>query len=142
MSLRINNNIAAINALRNLNNTTLNLNKSLQRLSSGLRINSAADDPAGLIISEQLRGQISSLQAASRNVSEGTNFLNIGERALEEVNNLLVSMRALAVYHEFVSRRGIDPARVSVAAYGEHRPVPGTPESLRRVEVRLLPAGN
>jgi len=98
MSLRINNNIAAINALRNLNNTTLNLNKSLQRLSSGLRINTAADDPAGLIISEQLRGQISSLQAVSRNISEGTNFFNIGERALEEVNNLLVSMRALAVH--------------------------------------------
>ena len=98
MSLRINNNVAAINALRNLGNTTLQLNKALARLSSGLRINTAADDPAGLIISEQLRGQIKALEAASRNVSEGTNFLNIGERALEEVNNLLVSMRALAVH--------------------------------------------
>ncbi len=98
MSLRINNNVAAINALRNLGNTSLNLNKSLQRLSSGLRINTASDDPAGLIISEQLRGQIASLKAASRNVSEANNFFNIGERALEEVNNLLVSMRALAVH--------------------------------------------
>ena len=98
MSLRINNNIAAINALRNLGNTTLHLNKALQRLSSGLRINVAADDPAGLIISEQLRGQISSLRAASRNVSEANNFFNIGERGLEEVNSLLVSMRALAVH--------------------------------------------
>ena len=98
MSFRINNNVAAINALRNLGNTTLKLNKSLQRLSSGLRINVAADDPAGLIISEQLRGQIASLKAASRNVSEANNFFNIGERALEEVNNLLVSMRALAVH--------------------------------------------
>ena len=96
--LRINNNIAALNALRNLNQTTLGLSKTLQRLSSGLRIVSAADDPAGLIISEQLRSQVSSLKAAGRNISEAEKYFNIAEAALDEINKLLVDMRALAVH--------------------------------------------
>ncbi|MBN1809570.1 MAG: flagellin, partial [Planctomycetes bacterium] len=95
MSMRINTNISALSALRHLNQTTLSLNRTLSRLSSGLRIVSAADDPAGLIISEQLRGQISSLKAASRNVSEADKYFGIAEAALDEVNRMLVDMRAL-----------------------------------------------
>lgn len=95
---QINTNIAAMRALRHLNITTFNLNKTLSRLSSGLRIVTAADDPAGLIISEQLRGQISSLKAASRNASEADHFFGVAEAALDEVNRLLVEMRALAIH--------------------------------------------
>lgn len=96
--MQINNNIAAMRALRHLNFTSTNLNKTLSRLSSGLKIVSAADDPAGLIISEQLRSQISSLKAASRNASEADNYFAIGEAALDEVNRMLVDMRALAIH--------------------------------------------
>ncbi|HHN46486.1 MAG TPA: flagellin, partial [Planctomycetes bacterium] len=85
--MQINTNIGAMQALRNLNNTTFKLNKTLSRLSSGLRIATAADDPAGLIVSEQLRSQIASLKAASRNVTEGGKLFGIAEAALEEVNN-------------------------------------------------------
>ena len=96
--MQINNNIAALRALRHLNFTSTNLDKTLSKLSSGLKIVSAADDPAGLIISEQLRSQISSLKAASRNASEADHFFGIAEAALDEVNRMLVDMRALAIH--------------------------------------------
>jgi flagellin len=96
--MQINNNITAMRALRHLNFTSENLNKTLSRLSSGLKIVSAADDPAGLIISEQLRSQISSLKAASRNASEADQYFGIAESALDEVNRMLVDMRALAIH--------------------------------------------
>jgi len=98
MSLRINHNIAAINTQRNLNKTTFALNKSLQKLSSGFRINVAADDPAGLVISEQLRAQVSGLKAAVRNSQEASNLIGLSEGALQEINDLLISIRALALH--------------------------------------------
>lgn len=96
--LRINNNVSAVNALRHLNQTSFHLNKTLQRLASGLRIVTASDDPAGLIISEQLRAQVASLKAVSRNVSEANQYFGIAEAALDEVSRLLVEMRQLAVH--------------------------------------------
>jgi flagellin len=66
MTLRVTTNTAAIKSLRNLTNNTLELNRSLERLSSGYRINRAGDDPSGLIISEELRGQLGGIQAAQR----------------------------------------------------------------------------
>jgi len=96
--LRINNNISALNTQRNLNVNSFNLSKSLQKLSSGFRINTASDGPADLIISEGLRGQISGLKAAIRNTQEASNYLGIAEGALKEVSDLLVSARALAVH--------------------------------------------
>jgi len=96
--LRINNNISALNTQRNLEVNSFNLGKSLQKLSSGFRINTASDGPADLIISEGLRGQISGLQAAIRNTQEAANYLGIAEGALKEVSDLLVSARALAVH--------------------------------------------
>ena len=98
MSLRINHNIAAINTQRNLNKTTFALNKSLQKLSSGFRINTASDDPAGLVISEQLRAQVSGLKAAVRNSQEASNLIGISEGALQEINDLLISIRALGLH--------------------------------------------
>jgi len=98
MSLRINHNIAAINTQRNLMRTSFDLSKSLQKLSSGYRINTAADDPAGLVISEQLRAQVGGLKAAVRNSQEAANLVGISEGALQEINDTLVSIRALALH--------------------------------------------
>lgn len=98
MSLRINNNVAAINAHRNLVNTTTNLAKSMEKLSSGYRINRAADNPAGLVISEQFRAQIAGLNQAIANSEGSVNMIQTAEGALNEINNLLVSMRELAIH--------------------------------------------
>ncbi len=96
--LRINNNIAALNTQRNLNVNSFNLNKTLQKLSSGFRINVAADGPADLVISETLRSQIGGIRAALRNTQEAYNYVGIAEGALKEVSDLLAQMRALAVH--------------------------------------------
>ncbi|PKK84485.1 MAG: hypothetical protein CVT49_02610 [candidate division Zixibacteria bacterium HGW-Zixibacteria-1] len=98
MSLRINNNIAAIDSHRNLTNTTMNLTKSMEKLSSGYRINRAADDPAGLVISEQFRAQIAGLNQAIENSEGSVNMIQTAEGALNEINSLLVSMRELAIH--------------------------------------------
>ncbi len=98
MSLRINNNIAAINAHRNLLLTTSNLSKSMEKLSSGYQINQAADNPAGLVISEQFRAQIAGLNRAISNSEGSINMIQTAEGALNELNNLLVSMRELAIH--------------------------------------------
>ena len=97
MGLRINTNITAMTAQRNLALADARLFTSVQRLSSGLRINTAADDPAGLAISEQLRAQIAGLSAAIINTERSINLVNTIEGALNEVNSLLISMRGLAL---------------------------------------------
>lgn len=96
MALTVNTNIASLNAQRNLTVTQGQLNKSLQRLSSGLRINSAADDAAGLAISEGMRSQIRSMNQAVRNANDGVSLVQTAEGALNEVSNILVRMRELA----------------------------------------------
>ncbi|MDD5425924.1 MAG: flagellin [candidate division Zixibacteria bacterium] len=98
MSLRINHNLAALNANRNLKLTTDSLNKSMQKLSSGFRINAAADDPAGLMISEQFRSQIAGLNRAIQNSEGSITMIQTAEGALTEINNLLISMRELAIH--------------------------------------------
>ena len=97
MSFRINTNVAAQGALRNVTASTNMLNKSINRLSTGLRINNAADDPAGLIASEGFRAQISSLEQAVRNNQDAVNYSKTAEGALTEVNTLLNDARTLAV---------------------------------------------
>lgn len=98
MSLRINNNIAAINAHRNLTGTTRALAGSMEKLSSGYRINRASDNPAGLVISEQFRAQIAGFGRAIENSEGSINMIQTAEGALNEMNNLLVSMRELAIH--------------------------------------------
>ena len=98
MGLQINTNVTAINALRNLTNVSNAVSTSIQRLSSGLRINNAADDPSGLIISEGLRAQIDGLNQAIKNSQDATNLIKTSEGALTEVNNLLRNVRQLAVH--------------------------------------------
>lgn len=97
MSLRINQNPAAINAYRNLANTSVQLGKSLEKLSSGFRINRAADDAAGLVKSEKLRSEIRGNQVAVRNAQDGISFVQTAEGALNEVHSILQRMRELAV---------------------------------------------
>jgi flagellin len=95
--MRINNNIAAINAYRNYSNTNVLLGKSAEKLSSGLRINRAADDAAGLVISQQMRAQISGMKQAVMNAQDGVSLAQTAEGDLQEVNDLLQRMRDLAV---------------------------------------------
>lgn len=95
--MRINTNVSALNAYRNLYDTDMRLNKSLERLSSGLRVNRAADDAAGLAISEKMRGQISGLNQAVRNAQDGISLIQTAEGALIETSAILIRMRTLAV---------------------------------------------
>jgi flagellin len=97
MGLRINQNIAAMNAYRNLSVTEGQLSKSLEKLSSGFRINRAADDAAGLSISEGLRSQIGGLKVAVRNAQDGISVVQVAEGALTESHAILQRMRDLAV---------------------------------------------
>jgi flagellin len=97
MGLRVNTNIASLNAQRNLGLSTGKLNRSLERLSSGLRITRAADDAAGLAISERFRAEIRSLAQAERNANDGVSLLQIAEGALNETSGILVRLRELAV---------------------------------------------
>jgi flagellin len=97
MALTINTNIASLNAQRNLGTSQSALSKSMQRLSSGLRINSAKDDAAGLAISDRMTAQIRGLNQASRNANDGISMAQTAEGALQESTNLLQRMRELAV---------------------------------------------
>ena len=95
--MRINNNVVAFNASRNLGMSNSALGKSLEKLSSGFRINRAGDDAAGLVISQKLRAEISGLRQATRNSQDGISLIQTAEGALGEVHNMLNRMRDLAV---------------------------------------------
>jgi flagellin len=97
MGLRVNTNVASINAQRNLSSVTERLGGSFRRLSTGLRISTAADDAAGLAISERLRSQIRSLEQAKRNANDGISFVQTAEGALNEVSSILTRLRELAI---------------------------------------------
>ena len=95
--MRINNNIMAYNAQRNLGASAMSMGKSIEKLSSGLRINRAADDASGLVISQKLRAQTSGLRQATRNAQDGISVVQTAEGALNEVHSMLNRMRDLAV---------------------------------------------
>lgn len=97
MGLRIATNVAALNAQKNLYMTGINQNKSMARLASGYRINQAADDAAGLAISENLKAQIRGLRQANRNANDGISLVQIAEGSLNEVSNMLTRLRELGV---------------------------------------------
>jgi flagellin len=100
MSLRINNNIEAMDAHRQLAASSTRLSKSMEKLSSGVRINRAADDAAGLAISERMRGQIRGLQQAQRNIEDGVSLVQTAEGNLDEVHSMLQRVRELAVQYQ------------------------------------------
>ena len=95
--MRIQNNIASMNALRNLSVNNKQMSKSMEKLSSGYRINRAADDAAGLAISEKMRGQIGGLEMASKNAQDGISMIQTAEGALQESHAILQRMRDLSV---------------------------------------------
>lgn len=97
MGLRINTNVASLNSQRNLRFTRQALDKSLERLSSGFRINRAGDDAAGLAISENLRAQIRGMQQAERNALDGVSMVQVAEGGLQEISNIMIRLRELAV---------------------------------------------
>ena len=99
MTLRINTNIEAFNAHRQLDGTQQALTQSMEKLSSGLRINRAADDAAGLAISEKMRAQINGLNQAHQNALDGISMVQTGEGALNEVHSILQRVRELAVQY-------------------------------------------
>ena len=100
MSLRIQNNVEAFNAQRQLVGNSDKLSKAMEKLSSGYRINRAGDDAAGLAISEKLRGQITGLAQASRNAGDAISMVQTGEGALNEVHSMLQRVRELAVQYK------------------------------------------
>lgn len=97
MGLRISTNVSSLNAQRNLRGSQLDLARSLARLSSGFRINQAADDAAGLAISENLKAQIRGISKASQNAMDGISMVQVAEGGLNEVSNMLIRLRELAI---------------------------------------------
>ena len=114
--MRINNNIMAFNAQRNLGASAMSMGKSIEKLSSGLRINRAADDASGLVISQKLRAQTSGLRQATRNAQDGISVVQTAEGALNEVHSMLNRMRDLAVQ---ASNTGANDATARGAAQQE-----------------------
>jgi flagellin len=98
MGLRINTNLSAVTALRNLRLSSKSQQASLQRLSTGLRINQASDDPSGLVISEQLRAQIASTEQAIENTQFNSNLISTAEAGLQEIQTLLVKVRESSIF--------------------------------------------
>jgi flagellin len=113
MSLRINNNVEAFNAHRQLAGTSDKVAKSMERLSSGYRINRAADDAAGLAISEKLRGQIGGLAQAQRNSQDAVSLVQTGEGSLNEVHSMLQRVRELAVQYQNGTLSASDKAAIT-----------------------------
>ncbi|MDX2473989.1 MAG: flagellin FliC, partial [Candidatus Krumholzibacteria bacterium] len=95
MGIRINTNVSSLNTQRHLQNTTTQFTKSMEKLSSGLRINRAGDDAAGLAISEGLKADVRALDQAARNAADGVSLVQVGEGALDEVSNILLRMKEL-----------------------------------------------
>lgn len=96
MGLRIRTNVSSLNAQRRLGQTTSSMNENMEKLSSGYRINKAADDAAGLAISEGLGGKIRSLDQARRNANDGISLIQVAEGGMNEASNILIRMRELA----------------------------------------------
>jgi len=115
MSLTINTNILSLNAQRNLTNNSAALGTAIQRLSSGLRINSARDDAAGLAISERFGTQVRGLNVAVRNANDGISLAQTAEGALSNIGNNLQRIRELAVQSANATNSASD--RAALQAY-------------------------
>ena len=127
MSLRINHNTSAINSHRNLQMNDMKLSKSLEKLSSGLDINRASDGPARLVISEQMRAQVSGLNQAVLNSETAISMVQTAEGALTETNRLLVSMRQLSIH------AANDGANDEVMLEADHQEILNSIESINRI---------
>src|SRR3982751_1333219 len=116
MSLRIQNNVEAFNAHRNLTQVSESVSQSMERLSSGYRINRAADDAAGLAISEKMRGQIRGLAQNQRNIQDGVSLVQTAEGSLNEVHSMLQRVRELAVQYQNGTLSTSDKAAITAEA--------------------------
>jgi flagellin len=116
MSLRINSNVEAFNAHRQLVGTSERVAKSMERLSSGYRINRAADDAAGLAISEKLRGQIRGLSQAQRNAQDAVSLVQTAEGSLNEIHSMLQRVRELAVQYQNGTLSSSDKTAITAEA--------------------------
>ncbi len=145
MALTVMTNTASINAQKNLAKTQVGLNQSLGRLSSGLRINRAGDDAAGLAISEKLRSQIRSLSQAERNANDGVSLIQTAEGGMNEISGILTRMRELAIqsangtlgttertfiHQEFTSLRSEIDRIANVTEFNGTSLLDGTPTSV------------
>lgn len=119
--MRINHNITALNNHRNMGLNTQLTSKNMEKLSSGLRINRAADDAAGLAVSEKMRGQIRGLEMAQRNVQDGISYVQTAEGAMNEISAMLVRMKELNVQKENGTYSTTDTANIDeeLQALGE-----------------------
>lgn len=142
MGMQINTNVSALNAYRNLSSTQNDLSKSLEKLSSGLRINRAADDAAGLAISEGLRSQVNGLNVAARNAQDGISVIQTAEGALTEVHSILQRVRDLAVQGANGSNNDDSRAAIEteIAALGEE--LTRVAESTNFNNIKLLNGDN
>jgi flagellin len=113
MSLRVNTNVEAFNAHRNLSQTSMGLSKAMEKLSSGLRINRAADDAAGLAISEGMRAQIRGTAQATRNAQDGISMVQTAEGSLNEMHSILQRIRELAVQYSNGTLSTSDQAKIT-----------------------------
>src|SRR3712207_526307 len=120
MGLRIQNNVEAFNAHRNLTQTSAKASKAMEKLSSGYRINRAADDAAGLAISEKMRAQIGGLAQAQRNAQDGISLVQTAEGALTEVHSMLGRIRDLRVQYENDTLNESDKDRKSTRLNSSH----------------------
>src|SRR5450830_2027980 len=118
MASVINTNIASLNTQRNLSNSQASLNTSIQRLSSGLRVNSAKDDAAGLAIADRMNAQIKGLAVAQRNANDGISLAQTAEGALSKIGDNLQRMRELAVQSNNATNSTADKASLD-AEFGE-----------------------
>ena len=136
MGLRIQNNVEAFNAHRNLSATASKAAKAMEKLSSGYRVNRAADDAAGLAISEKMRGQIGGLAQAQRNAQDAISLVQTGEGALNEVHSMLQRIRDLKVQYangtleaERQARHRLRGPAAGQGDHGHHRPRPSSTAS-------------
>ncbi len=136
MSMTINTNIDALNALRNLTTTGTAFSSSVQKLSSGLRINTAADDAAGLSIATKLQSQVTGLNQAQRNAQDGVSMVQTAEGALNQVQTMLQRIRELAVEAGNSTLSSSDAASVNVRDHGP----PGRDQPHRQLDHLQRPA--
>lgn len=141
MSLTINTNIAALNAQRNLQGTENRLSKSMEQLSSGLRINTASDDVAGYAISQRLEGQINGLNQAYQNSQDAVSLTQTAQGSLNEVQNMLQHIRTLAVQYANGTNSEEDKKAIEEGVKQLNSEIKRVGETTKFGEIKLLEGG-
>src|ERR687897_1528815 len=142
MGLRIQNNVEAFNTHRQLNTTSTAAAKSMEKLSSGYRVNRAADDAAGLAISEKMRGQIGGLAQAQRNAQDAVSLVQTGEGALNEVHSMLQRIRDLKVQYSNGTLEATDKQAISAEVQQLGKEISDITTKTEFNAIKLLDAGS